>query len=654
VNYKDLKDLLIYHSRKYYIEDAPEISDYEYDHLLRTLEEMEEKDPSLVEPDSPTQRVGGEALKEFEKYTHPVPLQSLNDVFDFSELDAFDQRVRESISDPEYVVELKIDGLSVALEYRNGIFVSGGTRGNGEEGENVTQNLKTIHSIPLQLNEPIEHLIVRGEVYMNKKSFEKLNAQREIQGEALFANPRNAAAGSLRQLDSKVTASRKLDIFCFNLQLCSGREFHSHSETLDYLKSLGFSVSPFYRVFTNIKDVKEEISRLGEMRESLGFDIDGAVIKVNSIAGREKLGSSSKAPKWAVAYKYPPEIKETVLREIIVTVGRTGVLTPNAVLDPVRLAGTSVSRATLHNIDLIRSKDIRVGDTVRVRKAGDIIPEIVEIVPEKRPEGTVPYEMPAVCPVCGAPVICDEEEAAVRCSGVSCPAQLLRNLTHFASRDAMDIDGLGPAVIEQLVNEGLVHSAADLYYLCAESVAKIDRMGEKSAENLLRAIEASKDRDLSRLLFAFGIRQVGQKAGKILARHFTTLDQLMLATVDELTAIQDIGSITAENIISWFSMPQSRALIESLRSANVNFTSHEQSTDNRFAGKIFVLTGTLPTMTRDRASGLIEQMGGKVSSSVSKKTTFVLAGEEAGSKLKKANDLGVTVISESDFLAMIQ
>jgi len=654
VNYNELKDLLIYHSRKYYVEDAPEISDFEYDRMLRTLEEMEAADPSLIAPDSPTQRVGGDAIKEFDKFEHVVPMQSLNDVFDFSELDDFDRRIRETIEAPEYVVELKIDGLSVALEYRDGIFVSGGTRGNGEIGENVTQNLKTIHSIPLRLSEPVPHLIVRGEVYMSKKNFEALNAQREINEESLFANPRNAAAGTLRQLDPKVTAARKLDIFCFNLQLADGKTFTTHSETLDYLASLGFVVSPWYRVFTDIADVKTEIQRLGDMRETLGFDIDGAVVKLNSMEGRELLGSSSKAPKWAVAYKYPPEVKETRLTDIVISVGRTGVLTPNAVLEPVRLAGTSVSRATLHNIDYINTKDIRIGDMVRVRKAGDIIPEIVEIVPEKRPDGTTPFVMPDVCPVCGSPVVCDAEEAAVRCSGAACPAQLLRNLTHFASRDAMEIDGLGPAVLEQLVKEDLVHSAADLYTISADSVAKMERMGEKSADNLIKAIEISKTRGLARLLYAFGIRQVGQKAGKVLARHFGSLDAVMQASLEELTAIPDIGAITAEHIIAWFALPQSVALIAALREAGVDFTSQEQTTDTRFSGKTFVLTGTLPTYTRDQASAIIEQLGGKVSSSVSKKTSYVLAGEEAGSKLKKAMDLGITILSEAEFIDMIR
>ncbi len=654
MDYQKLKDLLKYHGHKYYVEDSPEISDYEYDRLMRLLEEMEAENPSLIAPDSPTQRVGGDTLREFEKFTHRLPLQSLNDVFDFDELDDFDRRVRETVSSPEYVVELKIDGLSVALEYRDGVFVSGGTRGDGNIGENVTENLKTIHSIPLKLNEAVPHLIVRGEVYMKKKNFAALNEMREIRDEPLFANPRNAAAGTLRQLDPKVTASRRLDIFCFNLQLVDGKELYSHTESLDYLKSLGFSVSPFYRVFDNIEDVKAEITRLGDMRESLGFDIDGAVIKVNSFEERERLGTSSKAPKWAVAYKYPPEVKPTKLTDIVITVGRTGVLTPNAVLEPIRLAGTSVSRATLHNIDYIKSKDIRIGDTVLVRKAGDIIPEIVEVVPHKRPDDAKEYEMPEFCPVCGSPVIRDGEEAATRCSGAACPAQVLRNLTHFASRDAMDIDGLGPAVIEQLVNENLVISAADLYTLTTEDLSGLERMGEKSASNLINAINESKTRDLSRLLFAFGIRQVGQKAAKVLARHFGTLDNILSADMSELTVIPDIGEITAQNIVQWASLPQSAVLIESLRNAGVNFASTDKNDDTRFGGMTFVLTGTLPTYTRDEASEIIEKMGGKVSSSVSKKTTYVLAGEEAGSKLRKANELGVAVISEDEFKKMIE
>ncbi len=654
MDYQKLKELLKYHGHKYYVEDSPEISDYEYDRLMRLLEEMEAENPSLIAPDSPTQRVGGDTLREFEKFTHKLPLQSLNDVFDFDELDDFDRRVRETVSSPQYVVELKIDGLSVALEYRDGVFVSGGTRGDGNVGENVTENLKTIHSIPLKLSEPVPHLIVRGEVYMKKKNFNALNEMREIREEPLFANPRNAAAGTLRQLDPKVTASRRLDIFCFNLQLVEGKNLTSHTESLDYLKSLGFCVSPFYSVFDNIEDVKTEITRLGDMRESLGFDIDGAVIKVNSFEERERLGTSSKAPKWAVAYKYPPEVKPTKLTDIVITVGRTGVLTPNAVLEPIRLAGTSVSRATLHNIDYIKLKDIRIGDTVLVRKAGDIIPEIVEVVPEKRPNDAKEYEMPEFCPVCGSPVIRDGEEAATRCSGAACPAQVLRNLTHFASRDAMDIDGLGPAVIEQLVNENLVTSAADLYTITAQDVSKLERMGEKSASNLINAINESKTRDLSRLLFAFGIRQVGQKAAKVLAKHFGTLDSILSADIEELTVIPDIGAITAQNIVQWVSLSQSKALIESLRNAGVNFDSTDKNDDTRFNGMTFVLTGTLPTYTRDEASEIIEKMGGKVSSSVSKKTTYVLAGEAAGSKLRKANELGVAIISEDEFMQMIK
>ncbi len=652
--YEALKNELIRLGKLYYVEDSPEVSDYEYDMKMQELKAMEEENPELIAPDSPTQRVGGTALKGFESYRHGVPLLSINDVFDLDEVRAFDKRVKAS-GNTEYVVEYKIDGLSVALEYIDGIFISGGTRGDGEIGENVTENLKTIHSIPLKIENAPHRLVVRGEVYMTKKSFEKLNEDRAKKGEPLFANPRNAAAGSLRQLDSKITAKRRLDIFCFNiLEIDGAVSLTTHKENLDYLRSLGFKVSPEYNTFTDIDDACNEILRLGEMRSSLPFDIDGAVVKVNDLALRTVLGRSAKAPRWEIAYKYPPEIAKTKLIDVTISVGRTGVLTPTAVLEPVRLAGTTVGKASLHNLDYIRAKDVRIGDTILIRKAGDIIPEVVETVKELRPEGTVEFDMPKVCPECGSPVVRDEDEAAYRCIGADCPAQLLRNLTHFASRDAMDIDGLGPAVMAALVNEGLVHSAADLYALKVEQVEPLERMGKKSAENLINSIEQSRERGLARLLFAFGIRQVGAKASKVLAMQFGDLDSLLNTGIEELTQIPDIGSITAENIVEWFRQEKSQELIKKLRQYDVSMTSTEKvSEDRRFEGKTFVLTGTLESFTRDEAAEIIERFGGKSSGSVSKKTSYVLAGEAAGSKLKKAQDLNIPIITEDEFKNMI-
>lgn len=641
------------HNHLYYVLDRPEIADYEYDRMLRRLEELEAQYPEYASPLSPTKRVGGEALSQFEKVRHEVPLESLQDVFSFDELREFDARVREQVEDLEYTVEPKVDGLSVALEYVDGRFVRGATRGDGLVGEDVTENLKTIRSIPLVLEGAPKRLIVRGEVFMPRAVFEALNAQREARGEALFANPRNAAAGSLRQLDPKIAAARQLDILVFNLQLAEGVEFGTHSETLDFLRSLRFKVIP-YELCRDMDAAETYVRCIDEGRYELSYDIDGAVIKVNRLQDRRLLGSTAKFPRWAAAFKYPPEIKPTVVQDILVQVGRTGVLTPKAVVAPVRLAGTTVTNATLHNQDFITEKDIRIGDTVLIRKAGEIIPEILEVDFSKRPADALPYYLPETCPVCGAPVRRDEDGAAIRCTGAECPAQLARNLTHFVSREAMDIDGLGSAIIEQLISAGLVHTAADLYSLDREQVEQLDRMGKQSTDNLLRAIEASKENDLSRLLNAFGIRQVGTKAAKVLARTFGSLDTLMAATVEELTAVPDIGAITAENLTEWFADRQSKDLIERLRQAGVNFESHEQVQDTRFAGKTFVLTGALSLFTRDEATAKIEAFGGKAASSVSKKTTYVVAGENAGSKLKKANELGIPVLSEQEFLDMLQ
>ncbi len=638
---------------EYYVLDNPSMSDYDFDHKLRRLEELEAKYPELVTPDSPTQRVGGKVADGFSEVHHRVPLESLQDVFSFEELNDFDQRVRDALTTGvEYDVEPKVDGLSVALEYENGLFVRGATRGDGQVGEDVTENLKTIPSIPLRLPEALPSLIVRGEVFMPKKSFEQLNADRELKGEALFANPRNAAAGSLRQLDSKIAASRKLDIRVFNIQWAEGKTFTTHAETLEYLLEQRFKVIPHYSCST-IQEAAERIAAMGDNREEFPFDIDGAVVKVNSLSDRIALGSTAKFPRWAAAYKYPPEQKESVVEDILVQVGRTGVLTPKAVVKAVRLAGTTVTNATLHNQDFITEKDIRIGDTVLVQKAGEIIPEIVSVLKDKRPEGTVPYHLPDHCPVCGAPVARDEDGAHIRCTGAECPAQRLRHIVHFASRDAMDIEGLGPAVVESLVGAGLVKGPGDLYQLQAGDVELLERMGKKSAENLMAAIEKSKSAGLGRLLFAFGIRQVGQKAGKVLAARFGTLDALMSATEEELTAVPDIGGITAKSLLDWFANEQSQHLIRTLREAGVSFDSTEAPVGDRLAGKTFVLTGTLPTMDRKEAAALIEAQGGKVSGSVSKKTSYVVAGEAAGSKLQKANDLGIPVLTEDELMKLL-
>ncbi len=637
---------------EYYVLDKPAMSDYDYDHMLRRLEELEAAHPETVTADSPTQRVGGQPLEAFAQVRHQVPLESLQDVFDFAELEAFDQRVRAVVPDAEYVVEPKVDGLSVALEYEDGLFVRGATRGDGQVGEDVTENLRTVRSIPLKIPDAPPRLIVRGEVYMPKKVFHALNEERERRGEALFANPRNAAAGSLRQLDPKVAASRKLDIAVFNIQWPQ-EKFSTHLETLDFLQNNSFKVIPHYSCARAAQAMKR-IAEIGEMREEFPFDIDGVVVKVNDLSQRAALGSTAKFPRWAAAYKYPPEVKPAQVVDIVVQVGRTGVLTPKAVLTPVRLAGTTVTNATLHNQDFITEKDIRIGDTVLVRKAGEIIPEVLSVVEEKRRSGTQPYFLPKVCPVCGAPVERDEDGAHVRCTGAECPAQLLRNLAHFASRDAMDIEGLGIAVVENLVNAQLVKTPGDLYFLKEEDVAGLDRMGKKSAQKLLAALEKSKSQDLSRLIYAFGIRQVGQKAGKILAARFHTLENLQNAALDELTAVDDIGEITARNILDWMSSPQSRHLIQRLKEAGVNMTAAEQGSDRRFAGMTFVLTGALEKFTRDEAGEMIEARGGKAAASVSKKTTYVVAGEAAGSKLRRAQELGIPVLTEDEFLEMLK
>lgn len=641
------------HSKLYYVLDAPEISDYEFDMMMERLIALENEHPELITPDSPTQRVGGEALKQFEEVVHQVPLESLSDVFSYDELFAFGTRMDEMLgAEHEYTVEPKIDGLSMSLEYENGVFVRGATRGNGLIGENVTENLRTVRSLPLHIENAPERLIVRGEVYMSKSVFEELNAEREIRGEQLLANPRNAAAGSMRQLDPKVAAARKLDIICFNMQYSSGEQYETHSQTLDAMKTMGFPVVP-YTVYSNIKDCVERIEWLGENREGLAYDMDGAVIKINSLSQRSALGSTAKAPRWAVAFKYPPEKKETKVLDVVVQVGRTGVLTPKVIVEPVRLAGTTVSAATLHNQDNIDRLDLRIGDTVLVQKAGEIIPEVLSVNKDKRPVDSVRFCMPSVCPECGSPVVRDEDGAALRCTSPECPAQRLRNIAHFASREAMDIEGLGISVCESLINNGLVASAADIYYLEPQSIAMLERMGDKSAANLINAIEKSKSAGLSRLLCAFGIRQVGQKAAKTLASCFTSLDELMAADRDTLMAIPDIGGITADFIIEWFGKEQSKHLIGRLRDAGVDFSSHEEKLDDRFAGMTFVLTGTLSKYTRDEATAIIEKFGGKASSSVSKKTSCVIAGENAGSKLTKAESLGIKIISEEEFAGMI-
>ncbi len=649
---QELTALLTQANYRYYVLDDPTTPDFEYDRLLRELEELEMANPSLALPDSPTKRVGGQALSQFEKVTHPVPLMSLQDVFSPEELREFLEKIQAAYPRSGFCVEPKVDGLSVALEYVDGVFVRGATRGDGAVGEDVTENLKTIRSIPMTIPNAPSRLIVRGEVYMPKKSFEKLNDQQEKLGKPLFANPRNAAAGSLRQLDPKIAAQRGLDILIFNIQLYEGVGFTSHAETLDYLKERLFKVIP-YALMDSVDGIVEEVMAINERRESLSCDIDGAVIKLNDLALREELGATAKFPRWAAAYKYPPEIKPTVVEDIVVQVGRTGVLTPKAVVRPVKLAGTTVTNATLHNQDFISERDIRIGDTVLIRKAGEIIPEILEVDFTKRPADAVPYHLPSACPVCGAKTERDEDGAFLRCTGAECPAQLVRNISHFTSRDAMDIEGLGSAIVEQLVEKELIRSPADIYYLTLDQVKSLWKSGSTAAQKLLTAIENSKHQDVSRLIFALGIRQVGAKTGKVLASHFGSLDRLMNATAEELTEVSDVGEVTARSIADWFAQPQSRHLLEKLRQAGVNFESTKVVTDSRFAGMTFVLTGALQMFTREEATEKIEHFGGKAAGSVSKKTTYVVVGENAGSKERKARELGIPILTEEEFAAMI-
>ncbi|MBR3815709.1 MAG: NAD-dependent DNA ligase LigA [Clostridia bacterium] len=648
---EELREIINYHNKRYYDMDEPEIEDFEYDRLIHELIDIEEKYPELLTADSPTHRVGGKADGQFTPVEHTVPMESLQDAFSFDDVYAFDKRVKAAVGQVKYIVEPKIDGLSVSLEYEKGLFVRGSTRGDGRIGEDVSANLRTIRAIPLKLDTDLPVLEVRGEVYMPREVFEGLVEEQELKGEKVFKNPRNAAAGSLRQKDPKITAKRKLDIFTFNIQRIEGKELKGHKESLDYIKSLGFNTVPFYTECDTIEAVIAEIHRIGEKRGSLPFDIDGAVIKVDDFSKRTEMGSTAKFPKWALAFKYPPEEKETTLLDVEINVGRTGVLTPTGIFEPTLLAGTTVSRATLHNQDFIDEKGICIGDRVIIRKAGDIIPEVLSVVSHK--EGAVPYRIPDICPSCGGKVTREEGEAALRCCNPDCPNQLLRNLIHFCSRDAMDIEGLGTAVLETLVREGLICNAADIYLLKAEDIAKIERMGEKSGENLVNAVNLSKENDLSKLVYALGIRHIGQKAAKLLSDRFGNIESIINASAEDIVSIDGFGEIMAQSVVDFFSHKESIKLIERLKEYGVNTVSKKEVKGNIFEGKTFVLTGTLPTLSRKEASEIIEQFGGKTSSSVSKKTDYVLAGEDAGSKLKKANDLGVTVITEEEFKNMI-
>lgn len=648
---EELRKTIKYHSNRYYNDDAPEIEDYEYDMMMRELKKLEEQYPEFDTADSPTKKVGGVADNSFASVEHTVRMESLQDAFSKEELYEFANRVKESVNSPSFVVEPKIDGLSVSLEYRDGVFFRGSTRGNGDVGEDVSGNLRVIRNIPLKLNKPIPYIEVRGEVYMPKKSFEKVVDRQLINGEKPFKNPRNAAAGSLRQKDSKVAAMRGLDIFVFNIQQIEGVELHSHKESLDFIRELGFNTIPTYRRVTNFDDAIDEINRIGEARGSLEYDIDGAVIKVDDFEQREILGSTAKYPKWAIAFKYPPEEKQTKLLDIEIAVGRTGVLTPTAILDSVHLAGTTVSRATLHNQDFINEKGIGIGDIVTVRKAGDIIPEVL-CVNEHNSDNV--FKFPDICPSCGEKVYRDEDEAAIRCINPECPAQLLRNLIHFCSRDAMDIEGLGPAIIETFVNEGMINKTYDIYSLDPDKIASLDGFKQTSANNIIASVENSKKNDLSKLIFALGIRHIGSKAGKLLADHFKDIDAIMHASVDDILQIDGFGKIMAESTVEFFASESTKELIEKLKEAGLNMKSTVVLNDTRFEGMTFVLTGTLPTLKRNDASKIIESFGGKTSSSVSKKTTYVLAGEEAGSKLDKANKLGIEVIDENKFKEMIK
>lgn len=653
---EELRKLTEYYANKYYDDDEPEISDFEYDMLMLELRNLEKEHPDLISSDSLTQKVGGHVKDGFKQVTHEVPLQSLLDVFNFDELRQFDERVKKQLTNfdkLDYVVETKIDGLSVSLEYINGEFVRGATRGNGLIGEDITENLKTIKHIPKKLKEKV-NIIVRGEVFIGEAEFEKLNEQREILGEQLFANPRNAAAGSLRQLDSNITAQRPLDIYIFNIQKLENNKFNSHYEQLLYLEKLGFNVNPVKILCNNIEEALNAITKIGEERGILSFGIDGAVIKVDNLDYRNELGSTFKTPRWAIAYKYPPEQKETILRDITCQVGRTGAITPMAILEPVRLAGSVISKTTLHNADFVKEKGLMIGDHVIIQKAGDVIPELVNAVVEKRTGDEQPFIMPTVCPVCGAPAVREEGEAVTRCTGIECSAKALRSIVHFVSKTGMDIDGLGYSVIEQLIDNNLIKTISDIYILELEQIASLKKNGKKFAQNLMDAINESKQNDLFKLITALGIRHVGAKSAKNLAKQYQTMDNLMNATYEELSQCRDVGEITAKSIYEFFRQEQTIDLIEKLKSAGVNMDSKTKNTDNRFDGNTFVLTGSLEKYTRDEASDIIEKMGGKTSGSVSKKTTYVLAGEDAGSKLTKARELGVTVISEAEFEQLIR
>lgn len=653
---EELISLINYHNEKYYNQDSPEIEDFEYDNLMKELIKLEEENPELKRNDSPSNRVGGKPLDKFEQVVHKIPMLSLSNAYSWEDLKDFDSRVREAVgADVEYVVEFKIDGLSVGLNYNNGIFESGATRGNGIVGENITKNLMTIKNIPLNIDEKGE-LTVRGEVYISKKDFEEINKIQEEQDQPLYANPRNLAAGSLRQLDSKLTAKRPLDIFIFNLEDINSKQFKTHSESLEYLKQLGFHVSPEFKVFKTMDEIIEHIKYWTEHREDLGFGIDGMVIKVNNLAQREQMGYTAKSPRWAIAYKFPAERKETKLLDIVVEVGRTGTITPTAVLEPIRLAGTTVSRATLHNEDYINEKDIKINDTVLVQKAGDIIPQVVEVIKEKRTGEEIEFKMPEECPVCGEPTVRLEGEAAVKCINISCPAQIRRGIIHFASREAMDIDGLGESIITLLLKQDLIKDISDLYYLKKEQISVLERMGDKSATNLINAINKSKENDLWRFINGLGIKLIGTKAAKILASEFKDLDKLMNATEQELINLEEFGQTMADSVVEFFKEEKNISVIEKLKEAGVNTKLIES--DDADIPKIFekmkiVLTGTLPTLKRNDAKEMIEKRGGKATSSVSKSTSFVLAGEEAGSKLTKANDLGIKVIDEEKFLQLI-
>ncbi len=655
---EELRDLVEYHAKRYYDEDSPEISDFEYDMLMLELRNLEKEFPEFQSKESLTQKVGGHVKKGFQEVEHEVPLQSLQDIFNFEELIEFDTRIQKMAKEKDkptkYVVETKIDGLSAALKYENGVLVQGATRGNGLIGEDVTTNLKTIKTIPHTLKEPLT-ITVRGEVFISKENFEAMNEERSLNEQPLFANARNAAAGSLRQLDSKITAERPLDIYIFNVQKIEGKEFHSHYEELLFLEKLGFSVNPVKIPCNTIEEAIKAIKQIGNDRESLSFGIDGAVIKVDNLSLREDLGSTAKTPRWAIAYKYPPEKKETILKDIVCQVGRTGVITPMAILEPVSVAGSTISKTTLHNEDFIKEKDLRIGDTVVIQKAGDVIPEIVEVKKEKRTGKEVVFNMPKTCPVCGAEAIREEGEAAIRCMGIECPAKLLRNIIHFVSKEGMDIEGLGENLVEQFIEKGFIQNIADIYTLTFEDIASLKKNGTKFATNLINAITESKTRPFYKLITALGIRHIGSKTAKTITKHFNTIDKLMNASIEELANLEDVGQIMAQSIYEFFKQDQTIDLIQKLRNANINMEEDQTDTnDQRFTGSTFVLTGSLENYTREQAGEIIETLGGKVSSSVSKKTTYVLAGEEAGSKLTKAQSLGITILTETQFEEMIK